>query len=186
MRLFTALEIPPDIVARLERLLSSLRPEALINWSPLENLHITTKFIGEWPEKRLDQLDKALAALRSRVAFSVEIKDLGWFPNANSPKVLWAGIHGGDELNQLAAATEECLVELGVPREDRPYTSHLTLARIKSAVPLQKLRVKVQELQPAKIGDFVASGFHLFQSEPGSKASLYRKIRDYRFAGQTT
>jgi 2'-5' RNA ligase len=185
MRLFTALEVPPEIVARLERLLASLRPEALINWSPLENLHITTKFIGEWPEKRLEQLDNALSALRWRVPFSVEIQDLGWFPNANSPKVLWAGIRGGEPLNELASATEECLVELGVRREGRPYTSHLTLARIKSATPLQKLRLKVQELQPAKIGDFVASGFHLFQSEPGSSASVYRKLREYRFE-QTT
>jgi 2'-5' RNA ligase len=186
MRLFTALEIPPEMVARLERLLASLRPAALINWSPLENLHITTKFIGEWPEKRLDQMDKALSALRSRVPFSVEIRDLGWFPNANSPKILWAGVHGGEQVNELASATEECLVEVGVPREGRPYRSHLTLARIRSAPPLQKLRLRVQELQTAEIGGFVANGFHLFQSEQGSSASRYRKIREYRFAEQTT
>ena len=61
MRLFTALDLPPDVLLRLERLLAALRPEASIKWSPLDNLHITTKFIGEWPEKRVDELDAALA-----------------------------------------------------------------------------------------------------------------------------
>src|ERR1700760_3160588 len=59
MRLFTALELSPEVLIRLERLTSVLRPEALINWSPLDNLHITTKFIGEWPETRLDDLGGA-------------------------------------------------------------------------------------------------------------------------------
>lgn len=181
MRLFTALDLPGDILLRLERLLSTLRPEAVVKWSPLDNLHITTKFIGEWPEERLDQLDEVLQRLRFRQPIDVELHDLGWFPNSHSPRVLWAGAYGGAELNDLANKTEEALLGLGIAKEPHGFAPHLTLARIKSAVPLQRLRTRVQELQSAPIGKFRASNFYLYRSEPGSNASIYRKLRTYPF-----
>src|SRR5579884_1291629 len=119
MRLFTAIDLPPDILLRLERLLSALRPEALIKWSPLDNLHITTKFIGEWPEARLHDLHEALGTVPNREPFDVEIRDLGWFPNERSPRVLWAGVHGGESLAKLATETETRLEALGIKKEDR-------------------------------------------------------------------
>ena len=102
MRLFTAIDLPAEMLLRLERLLSALRPEALIKWSPLDNLHITTKFIGEWPERRLEELDKALAGLIPREQFDIELRDLGWFPNERSPRVLWAGVHAGPALQVVS------------------------------------------------------------------------------------
>jgi 2'-5' RNA ligase len=181
MRLFTALDLPAAILLRLERLLSALRPEAAVKWSPLDNLHITTKFIGEWPEQRLDQLDMILQQLRFREPIDVELRDLGWFPNAHSPRVLWAGVQGGEPLRTLAAHTENALVDVGIAKEPHPFSPHLTLARIKGAVPLQRLRIKVEELQAAPIGEFQARSFYLFRSDPGSNASIYRKLRTYGF-----
>jgi 2'-5' RNA ligase len=181
MRLFTAIDLPAEMLLRLERLLSSLRPEALIKWSPLDNLHITTKFIGEWPERRLEELHDALAGLTPRESFEIEVRDLGWFPNERSPRVLWAGVHAGPALKQLIAETEERLLALGIPKEEKPSNPHLTLARIKNPAPLQNLRRKVDELQPAELGAFSAGHFCLFRSDPGSNASIYRRLRDYRF-----
>lgn len=184
MRLFTALDLPPDILLRLERLLSALRPEAVIKWSPLDNLHITTKFIGEWPEHRIDELDAVLRRVRLGEPFDVELADLGWFPNAHSPRVLWAGVHGGDALSSLAARSDEALIDLGIAKELHPFSPHLTLARIKNTVPLQRLRAKVEEFQATPIGRFRATGFVLFRSDPGSNSSIYRKLRSYEFAAE--
>ncbi|HJU11983.1 MAG TPA: RNA 2',3'-cyclic phosphodiesterase [Candidatus Binataceae bacterium] len=181
MRLFTAIELTPEILLRLERLLSALRREALIKWSPLDNLHVTTKFIGDWPESRLDELHNVLAAVAPRERFTLELKDLGWFPNERLPRVLWLGLHGNDALSKLARQTEECLEPLGIKREERRFSPHLTLARIKNPVPLGRLRQKVQELQPAALGTFTVSQFSLFRSDPGSNASIYRRLRAYRF-----
>ncbi len=181
MRLFTAIDLPQDILLRLERLVAALRPEALINWSPLDNLHITTKFIGQWPEERLEELHEALLEVAPRSAFEVEIANLGWFPNERSPRVLWIGAHGGSAVSLLAKETEERLALLGIAREDRNFSPHLTLARIKSPVPLGALRKRVEELQPALIGKFQASQFALFRSDPGSNSSIYRKLREYKF-----
>ena len=63
MRLFTGLNLSGEVIRNLERLLDRLRPTARIQWSPPRNLHITTKFIGEWPEERLDEMKSALGAL---------------------------------------------------------------------------------------------------------------------------
>jgi 2'-5' RNA ligase len=181
MRLFTAIDLPAEMLLRLERLLSALRPEALIKWSPLDNLHITTKFIGEWPERRLAELDQALAGLTPREQFDIELRDLGWFPNERSPRVLWAGVHAGTALKSLMAETEARLLPLGVPKEEKPANPHLTLARIKNPAPLRNLRRKVDELQPAELGTFAARHFCLYRSDPGSNASIYRSLRAYHF-----
>lgn len=182
MRLFTAIELTPEILLRLERLLSALRREALIKWSPLDNLHVTTKFIGEWPESKLEELHNVLAAVAPRESFTLELSELGWFPNDRLPRVLWLGVHGNDALHRLAQETDRRLEPLGIKPEERRFSPHLTLARIKNPVPLGRLRQKVQELQPAAIGSVTVSHFSLFRSDPGSNASIYRKLRDYRFA----
>jgi 2'-5' RNA ligase len=181
MRLFTAVNLPDEMLWKLERLLSVLRPEALIKWSPLDNLHITTKFIGEWPAERVPEIANALLSLLPRTPFSVQLRDLGWFPNERSPRVLWAGVHGPPQLLDLVRDTEQCLTHLGIPAEDRPFAPHLTLARIKNPVPLNQLRAKVQELQPADMGSFEVKEFDLFRSDPGSHASIYRKLHAFHF-----
>lgn len=182
MRLFTAIDLPADVLLRLERLLTALRPEALIKWSPLDNLHITTKFIGEWPEERMDELHAALTSVAPRDPFPVELKELGWFPNERSPRVLWAGVHGGSALLDLAQRTDERLAQLGIMPEERPFSPHLTLARIKNTVPLGRLKQRVREMQATPLGTFAVSYFSLYRSEPGSNASIYHKLRDYRLA----
>lgn len=181
MRLFVAIDLPSEVLLRLERLLSALRPEALIKWSLLDHLHITTKFIGGWDELRLEDLHNALTSLLPRNEFEIEIKNLGWFPNERSPRVLWAGVHGGAALAGLARDTEERLETLGIVKEEREYAPHLTLARVKNPIPLQRLRRRVEELQPAALGRFAVAQFALFRSDPGSNASVYVKLREYRF-----
>src|SRR6185437_9474458 len=109
MRLFTAIDLPQEALLRLDRLVAALRPEALIKWSPLDNLHITTKFIGEWPEERIGELHAALLKVAPRHPFQVQIRNLGWFPNERAPRVLWAGVEGGESLKELARDTDEAL-----------------------------------------------------------------------------
>jgi len=182
MRLFTAIDLPTDVLLRLERLLTALRPEALIKWSPLDNLHITIKFIGEWPEQRMDDLHAALMSIAPREPFPIELRELGWFPNERSPRVLWTGVHGGSALLELAQETEKRLVQLGIRREERPFSPHLTLARINSTVPLGRLKQRVREMQATALGKFPVSRFALYRSQPGSNASIYHKLCEYHRA----
>src|SRR5689334_5427109 len=104
MRLFVGLDLPAEVVRNLEGLLDQLRPTARIQWSPPANLHVTTKFIGEWPEARLPDLIAALDTVPSQPAISVEIRGVGFFPNPHSPRVFWCGIEAPD-LEKLAKNT---------------------------------------------------------------------------------
>jgi 2'-5' RNA ligase len=181
MRLFTAVDLPDEMRLRLDRLLAVLRGEALVKWSPLDNLHVTTKFIGSWPDDRRAELEAALAEVDLPAPFPIELKGLEWFPNPRFPRVLVLAVKGGEPLTALAHRIDERLASLGIPREEREYSPHLTLARIKTATPLSRLQAKCAEMQPAAVGTFVARAFHLYRSDPGPRSSHYRKLREYRF-----
>ena len=179
MRLFTAIDLPEEVKSNLQALLGRWKPLARINWSPVANLHITTKFIGEWPEARLDEMKRALAAIPRAGAIEISVRGLGWFPNDRRPRVFWAGIEGGDSLLNLARATEQAVAELGVPVEVRAYSPHLTLARIREAVPLDALRSALAKTT-ADFGSFPAADFFLYLSAGGKYTrlaafSLYEK-----------
>ena len=177
MRLFTAIDIPEDVTEALRSLLQRLKPLAKLSWSRVENLHITTKFIGEWPEERLEEIKCALAATPAPGPIVIAVRGLGWFPNERRPRVFWAGIDGGEPLRALAHATEQAVAQLGIPVEERPYSPHLTLARIKEAVPLDALR-KVLLTLPSEcgfdLGSFRASNFFLYLSANGRYTQLAR------------
>lgn len=181
MRLFVALDLPEPILQRLERLISTLRPEALIKWSAVHNLHVTIKFIGEWPENRLDEVHQALHGLQPKATFPITVKGFGWFPHARSPRVFWCGVAGGPALHNLARDTDECLTAIGVRKEAKPFSPHLTLARIDTPVPLHRLKQRVAEWESFEAGEFQPEAFYLYQSVPGPNSSQYHKLRSYRF-----
>src|SRR5258708_30970720 len=140
MRLFTGIDLPDHVVNVFERVLARIRPAAHLKWVPAYNLHITARFIGEWPEARLDELKEALADVAPRTSFRVGLHGLGWFPDPRKPRVLWAGVDAGGELRQLARDIDAALEPLRLPAEDRRFSPHISLGRIKKPVPLDKLQ----------------------------------------------
>jgi 2'-5' RNA ligase len=181
MRLFTAIDLPDEMRLRLERLLAVLRGEAMVKWSPLDNLHITMKFIGSWPDDRCGEIEAALGDVDLPAPFPIELQGLDWFPNPRFPRVLVLGVKGGEPLTDLARRMDERLARLGVRREEREYSPHLTLARIKTPTPLTRLQARSAEMQPAAVGTFIARAFYLYRSDQGPTSSHYRKLREYRF-----
>jgi len=182
MRLFVAIDLPYEVRRNLELLLQMLRPKADLQWSPPSNLHITTKFIGEWPEEDLDILKEALAGIPVPGEFRVDIQGLGWFPDDRNPRVFWAGIRGGESLPQLARSAEDACASLGIPRENRPYSPHLTLARIRRPADLAPLRRTLESLPSDHFGRFTASHFHLYESKLRPGGSIYTKIASFPLA----
>ena len=178
MRLFTGLDLPPDVVGNIEKLLRRLKPTAQINWSPPANLHITTKFIGEWPEPRLDELKAALAALPSHEPITVAIRRLGFFPNPHSPRNFWCGIQAPG-IDRLAADTDAATSALGIASEKRPFSPHLTLARIKERVEMQPLREAIASLDSLDFGEFAAHSWFLYRSTLKPTGSVYTKLAEF-------
>jgi RNA 2',3'-cyclic 3'-phosphodiesterase len=179
MRLFTGIDLREDVRDRLERLLTILRPCAHVKWSPVYNLHVTLKFIGEWPEDNLPQLEAALRTLAPREPIAAEVKGVGWYPNPHHPRVFWVAINGGDALTTLAKDIEGAIEPLGIAKEERPFNAHLTLARIKEPAPLQALRNAIAQLESVEFGTFPVQRFFLYRSQPGSAGSIYTKLSEY-------
>jgi RNA 2',3'-cyclic 3'-phosphodiesterase len=180
MRLFTAIDLPPNVIRHLDALLETLRPTARVHWSPPANLHITTKFIGEWPEARLVELQDALAHLGPRAPIPVAVRELGFFPNERSPRVFWCGVEAPG-LEALAAATEKVTAALGIASEKRAFSPHLTLARFKERLDLKGLHEAIALLPSVDFGHFVVDRFFLYQSKLHPSGSVYTKLREFPF-----
>jgi 2'-5' RNA ligase len=174
MRLFTAIDIPAEMMDQLGEFLARLRPLANLRWSSVENLHVTTKFIGEWPEARLEEMKTSLLGVKQTEPIRVSIRGVGWFPDLRHPTVFWAGVDGGEPLAKLARSTEQAVSKIGVPMEKRAYSPHLTLARVKYSVPLEDL---LNSAGDPDFGAFQATSFSLYVSANGK----YSKLAEFPF-----
>ena len=168
MRLFTAIDLPPGTIENIGSFLARLRPLAKLRWTPTENLHITTKFIGEWPEARIEEMKAALGGVLSQ-PIDIAVRGVGWFPNARHPHTFWAGVEGREPLAELARATEQVVAKLGVQAETRVYSPHLTLGRVKDNVRIDEVAASAGN---PDFGAFQASSFFLYLSANGKYSKL--------------
>ncbi len=161
--------------------LDRLRPTAPIRWSRPENLHITTKFIGDWPDERLDELKTSLAAVPARDPIPVHVRDLGAFLNPKKPRIFWCGV-AAPGLEALAADTEAATAALGIRSEERAYSPHLTLARIGDGFDMTALRQAVISRGSLDFGRFEARSFFLYRSQSKPGGSVYTKLAEFPFS----
>jgi 2'-5' RNA ligase len=129
MRLFVALDIDDNIRGRIARFLDGVRefaPDA--RWARPESLHVTLKFIGEKSEDDIEKIKRALETIAADT-FEMNFRGCGFFPGVRAPRVFWVGIQTGSYLSSLAAMVDERLASLDIPKEERAFNPHLTLAR---------------------------------------------------------
>jgi 2'-5' RNA ligase len=131
VRAFLAIPLPPPVIEQLLHWCRQLRgcfPE--VRWVRPENLHLTLRFFGDVPEESLEKIGQIMLSIgRLHAPFSVQLNGLGAFPAPHRARVFWLGIRDGGELAALYQAIEQRLPDLGIPRETRPFTPHLTLGR---------------------------------------------------------
>jgi len=192
MRIFIGIDLDLEVRARIERFLEGVQgfaPEA--RWVRPESLHITLKFIGEQPAERVE----AITARLQRVdcsAFEIRSAGYGFFPTAKAPRVFWIGINGGSQLAELAGAIDAATAELGIPREDRAYSPHLTLARGggRSGSPKWRegdgpnatfavLEKRLAAMGELDFGTMMAREFILYQSQLSPRGSKYTRLHRF-------
>jgi RNA 2',3'-cyclic 3'-phosphodiesterase len=183
MRLFVALEIPSTVrenLAELLKTLGAVSPQT--RWVRPENLHVTLKFIGEMPETKLAGIRGALAGVRSGQPVAIDFRGLGFFPDEKHPRVFWAGIVASPNLKALAADIDGAAEKLGIPREQRPFSPHLTLARFEPRRLTEKLRTAIQENAARDFGSLRTGQFHLIESNLKPSGAEYTTVESFRFA----
>lgn len=134
-RTFIAVRLPDAIRVQLALQIDTLKPRlpAAVRWVAPESLHLTLAFLGELDDPRLAAAEQATAAAaREGAPFTLALTHLGTFGPARASRVIWAGVSGDiAALGNLQGRLASELELRGFPREDRPFSPHLTLARIK-------------------------------------------------------
>jgi RNA 2',3'-cyclic 3'-phosphodiesterase len=181
MRLFVATDIPEDVAAAVATLVARLRPTCRgARWARIEGLHVTLKFIGEIPAEKVGAIVSALKDVTFAKPIALTFRGLGFFPNERRPRVLWAGIDAGPELAALAASVEAALIPTGVPREDRAFSPHLTLARFDSPRGFDRLHAMIHPAGPFAFGSTIANEFHLYQTVLKRGGAEYTRMATFR------
>jgi len=193
MRLFIALDIDEAIRERIARFMDGVRGFAPdVRWVHPESLHLTLKFIGEQPEPAVEQIKQELGMIQSQPA-QIQFRGYGFFPTAKSPRVFWVGMEAGPQLAALASAVDNGMASVGIPKEDRAFSPHLTLARgaggsgsprwRKGDGPnrmFHHLQQKLSALPSPEFGTMTAREFFLYQSHLSPKGSKYTKIAGFK------
>jgi RNA 2',3'-cyclic 3'-phosphodiesterase len=183
MRLFVALEIPSTVRESLAELLKTLRSVSpKTRWVRPENLHVTLKFIGEVPETKLNAIRSALAVVRSDQLVTLGFHGLGFFSNEEHPRVLWAGIEASPNLKILATEIDQATEKVGIPREKRAFSPHLTLARFEPPRLPEQLRTAIQERAARDFGSLRTNQFHLIESKLKPSGAEYTTVESFSFA----
>jgi 2'-5' RNA ligase len=196
MRIFIGIDLDPEVRGRISRFLEgveSFAPDA--RWVRPESLHVTLKFIGEQTGEQVEAVAQCLRRVESG-GFEIRVGGYGFFPTAKAPRVFWVGIQAGPQLAALVGSIDAAVAELGIPREDRAYCPHLTLARGggRSGSPKWRkddgpnavfavLEKRLSAMGKIDFGTMRAREFILYQSQLSPGGSKYTKLQRFPLLG---
>lgn len=210
MRLFVALDIPDAIRLAISAYVDDLRRIASdAKWVRPESYHITLKFIGEW-RREVSEVIEALQTVQAPPV-TVNIRGSGFFPTPRSPRVFWVGIEaenvgqaflpvGRSEapqrtLSVLASKVDEACSTLGIEKELREFSPHLTLARSGSGSPrpkkdeklapsMKRLAERIATMPSPDFGTIHATEFFLYESKLSPSGAQYKKLKAFPLTGE--
>jgi 2'-5' RNA ligase len=187
IRSFIAIELPDELKQVITRLQEQLQSgsQAPVKWVDPYSIHLTLKFLGNISTDSVDKITVALEeAVRGMLPFHLEVKGLGAFPSLKQARVVWVGVTGEiDRLKQLQQRIESGLTPLGFVPESRPFTPHLTLARLRDrATPdeRQSLGQLIASTSLATAYTIDVDTVHLMRSQLTREGAIYSRISSVR------
>jgi len=184
MRTFIAIELPQEIKSALSNIQAELKQaHADVKWVKPENIHLTLKFLGEIDETLVEKICAILEGIaRQNTPFNLSLSDLGAFPKLNYPRVIWIGVTNDQPVVKIAEEIEKEAVEIGLPSESRPFSSHITVGRVRSGLNrgalIEKLIFLKKNFPPSKL-EFKVHSLTLFKSTLTPSGPIYEIIHSY-------
>lgn len=187
-RLFIGVQINSDLQKDLKQVHLKLKQmaesrEYNIRWSPEENWHVTLQFLGNAEEALIPKIADALDSVAENFeSFKVRASGVGGFPEERRARVIYAGVSRTQDLLNLQSSVEQATQSLGFVPEDREYSPHITLGRLRSAGSISDL---ISPFVRKKFEDFQLTELILFEStlrgnfphyEPIHRAQLREKV----------
>jgi len=182
LRTFIAVDIPPSIQQAIQQNVDHLRKYIgnSVRWVPVQNIHLTLKFLGDVSPANVDVLTQMLRAEADAcLSFEFSVSGLGSFPNFKRARVLWVGIQAPAELEALQHGIESATTRLGYESDPRPFSPHLTIGRVRdiaTASDLQKVRKALEETKVDSLGTARVDSVHLYKSDLRPNGSVYTKL----------
>ena len=182
LRVFIAVELPHEIQQAIHKATVNIRQAtgALIRWVPPENMHLTLKFLGDVSPSSVDLLTQMLhTEADSSHCFDMHVSGLGSFPSLKRPRVIYIGIQAPAGLETLQRGVESASRRFGYESEDRAFSPHLTIGRVRqdvSASDQQKIRQALENIRIDSLGTARVDSVHLFKSDLKPSGSVYTKL----------
>ncbi|BCS53944.1 RNA 2',3'-cyclic phosphodiesterase [Geobacter sp. SVR] len=170
MRLFIAIELPDAVKQTLGRLRTEI-PGA--RWVVPDQLHLTLAFLGETDQETAQSLTTKLADIQAR-GFDLRFGSTGCFPDKRRPRVVWIGFEPEPLLQKLAALVRAAVLASGIPQEERPFSPHITLARLRAPASIAGFPDG-----PVAISSVPVREFTLFESRLTSSGAIHTAIRSF-------
>ncbi len=191
IRTFIAIDVAP-VHNELQRVIASLQREMAdlpLRWVPVENIHLTLKFLGDVSPRNLELIQSLLdSEARVYPPFEFGVGTLGAFPNDRHPRVIWVGVQGPRALFDLHQGIENALARLGYPPERREYQPHLTLARVArnaSADAIRRIRdvLRAHKAKVGYLGSVYVDEIYLYRSDLHPQGAKYTRLYTVRLQG---
>lgn len=189
IRAFIAVELPAEIQAQLEGVAKRLRAAraTAVRWVAVQNIHLTLKFLGDTDPADLTRLGELLTPIAGQFPpVELSVGGLGSFPNNRQPRVIWVGVEIPPQIKALQRSIEAAAEKIGCPREDRPFSPHLTLGRVQKSASREEIAQISQALaaiQVGELGRFQATSFTLFRSDLRPSGSIYTPLAHFELGG---
>jgi len=186
IRTFIAVDIPPApqaaLAAAQEALQAVRGARDAVKWVRPGIIHVTLQFLGDVPASRVEAVGDAVARACAGVpAFTLRLSEAGAYPNTRRPRVVWVGLGGKlDVLAHLQNMVERELAELGFPPEERGFSPHLTLGRVRRDADPNAVRALGEAVAGLHIGDsepFLVEAVQVMRSDLRLEGPIYTPLR---------
>ena len=183
---FIAVDVPGGAV--LEALAGDLRSASpFLKVVGTDQLHLTVKFLGDTEEGLVPQIVTAIReATPGLRPFQIHVEGTGAFPSLERMSVIWVGVDGAEPIARVADSLEASLERLGFPRERRPWKAHVTLARVKGRLNLDRVRGILEAHATEDFGAHTVDAVHLKKSVLTPQGAQYSVVETVRLGQRTT
>ena len=187
MRLFFAIELGDTLLDLLEDTMAPLRAEAPeLAWVGREHRHLTLKFLGDAKDDDVPRLVAAAERAAARhVPIEMTVREVGAFPNFRRARVVWIGVEQEPRLELLHHDLELACEQEGFEVEGRPFRPHVTLARVRSPLPVDRLRRFARLARSVRMAATVrVVWITLFESTLAPSGARYRRVHAAPLGGR--